>query len=73
MTAADFSLKNYRPKIKVEGIPPNYFNGDFEHLNSKHFSCDSCDKRNMWDAESFVKHLRGQKHVNKVGLFKWAT
>jgi len=66
MTAADFSSKNYRPKIKVEGIPPNYFNGDFEHLNSKHFSCDSCDKRNMWDAESFVKHLRGQKHVNKV-------
>jgi len=66
MTAADFSSKNYRLKIKVEGMPPNYFNGDFEHLNPKHFSCDSCDKRNMWDAESFVKHLRGQKHVNKV-------
>ena len=70
MTAADFSAKNYRPKIKVEGMPPNYFNGDFEHLNPNHFSCDSCDKRNMWDAESFVKHLRGQKHVNKVGFFK---
>ena len=49
-------------------MPPNYFNGDFEHLNSKHFSCVNCDKRNMWDAESFVKHLREQKHVNKVGV-----
>ena len=67
MTAKDFNEKNYRPKIKVEGMPPNYFNGDFEHLSSKHFSCVNCDKRNMWDAESFVKHLRGQKHVNKVG------
>merc|ERR1719341_2939847 len=66
MTAKDFNEKNYRPKIKVEGMPPNYFNGDFEHLNSKHFSCINCDKRNMWDAESFVKHLRGQKHVNKI-------
>jgi len=66
LTAKDFNEKNYRPKIKVEGMPPNYFNGDFEHLNSKHFSCVNCDKRNMWDAESFVKHLRGQKHVNKI-------
>jgi len=66
MTAKDFNEKNYRPKIKVEGLPPNYFNGDFEHLSSKHFSCVNCDKRNMWDAESFVKHLRGQKHVNKI-------
>ena len=66
LTAKDFNEKSYRPKIKVEGMPPNYFNGDFEHLNSKHFSCVNCDKRNMWDAESFVKHLRGQKHVNKI-------
>ena len=68
-TAGDYNEKNYRPKIKVEGMPPNYFNGDYEHLNSKHFSCANCDKRNMWDAESFVKHLRGQKHINKVGDF----
>jgi len=58
------SRKNYRPKIKENGSPPKYAMGEFEHLNRQYFCCGMCGK-NMWNALSFVNHIKGNAH-NKV-------
>jgi len=58
------SRKNYRPKIKEDGCPPNYVVEEFEQLNQKYFCCDLCDK-SMWNCLSFVNHIKGNAH-NKV-------
>jgi len=58
------SRKNYRPKIKEEGFPPKYELEEFNHLPSKHFCCDLCDKK-MWNSLSFVNHVKGNAH-NKL-------
>jgi len=60
----DKSRKNYRPRIKEEGLPPKYLVEEFDHLHSKHFCCDLCDKK-MWNSLSFVNHIKGNAH-NKV-------
>jgi len=58
------SRKNYRPRIKEEGLPPKYVMEEFDHLHSKLFCCDLCDKK-MWNSLSFVNHVKGNAH-NKI-------
>jgi len=59
------SRKNYRPKIKEEGSPPNYAIEDFEHIHSKYFWCGLCDKK-MWNSLSYVNHIKGNAHNKAV-------
>jgi len=60
------SRKNYRPKIKEDGCPPNYVVEEFDHLDQKYFCCDMCDK-SMWNCLSFVNHIKGNAHNKVVG------
>jgi len=59
------SLKNYRMKIKESGEPPKYSISEFDHVNSKLFSCDLCGK-NMWNSVSFVNHIKGNAHNRQI-------
>jgi len=59
------SQKNYRMKIKESGEPPKYSISEFDHVNSKLFSCDLCGK-NMWNSVSFVNHIKGNAHNRQI-------
>ena len=58
--------KNYLPKIKVEGCKPRYFPEEFGGLSSGYLECRLCNKKPMWDGESFVRHLLGNAHNKEV-------
>lgn len=58
--------KNFRPRIKEEGCPPCYNEADYQYMEPAMLSCVLCNKKNMWDANSFLKHILGRAHNTVV-------
>merc|ERR1712080_649845 len=58
--------RNFLPRIKEEGLPPNYNQMDYQYMEPHMLNCDLCKKKNLWDGESYVSHILGRTHTEKV-------
>merc|ERR1719158_764725 len=58
--------RNFLPRIKEEGLPPNYNLRDYQFMEPHMLNCDLCKKKNLWDGESYVSHILGRQHTEKV-------
>jgi len=58
--------RNFLPRIKEEGLPPNYNLRDYQFMEPHMLNCDLCKKKNLWDGESYISHIMGRTHNEKV-------
>merc|ERR1719228_2886609 len=58
--------RNFLPRIKEEGLPPNYNLRDYQFMEPHMLNCDLCNKKNLWDGESYISHILGRTHTEKI-------